>query len=283
MTEPLVLYERQGSLARIALNRPSAGNALNNALVLELDAALRRAEHEIDAKVIVLKARGPDFCMGLDVSDKNVDELLTTPGPQPLPSMDRLLDRERHKARRWEYLYNFPRPTIAQVQGRCWGLGLTLAMCCDICFASEDATFGDPSVALGLLPSNPLWTYFIGIKKTKDILYTGRTLGAREAEALGLINFVVPRERLEAEVTHYAQGVALSPGDGLAWVKEDLNLILEARGVGAAWRFLTEMQVTQTLQLRALAPEEARFFETREAKGLAAAQKELADLLRTSS
>lgn len=280
MAEPLVLYERQGTLALITLDRPEAGNALNNALVREMDAVLRRAEQETDAKVVILRGRGADFCVGLDLADKAVDELIAPPaGGQPLPSMDRLLDRERRRVRRWEYLYNFPRPTIAQVQGRCWGMGLTLAMCCDICFASEDATFADPSAALGLLPTNPLWTYFIGIKKAKDLLCTGRTIGAREAEALGLINFVVPRERLEAEVARYAQGIALSPGDGLAWVKEDLNLILEARGVGAAWRLLSEMQVTHALQLRALAPQEARFFLTRETKGLAAAQKELEDLL----
>ena len=280
MAEPAVLYERRGNLALITLDRPDAGNALNNALVRELDSALRRAEQEIAAKVLVVRARGPDFCVGLDAGDMPVDELVEPPGDKPLPAMDRLLDRERRRMRRWEYLYNFPRPTIVQVQGRCLGMGLTLAMCCDICFASDDATFGDPSVAMGLLPTNPLWTYYVGIKKAKDILYTGRTVGAREAAAIGLINFAVPRERLETEATHYAEGVALSPGDGLAWAKEDLNLVLEARGVGAAWRYLSQVQITQTLQLRALAPEEARFFRTLEAKGPAAAQGELADLLK---
>ncbi|MEK7874197.1 MAG: enoyl-CoA hydratase-related protein [Chloroflexota bacterium] len=279
MAEPFVLYERRGSLALITLNRPDAGNALNNALAQELDAALRRAEQEIDAKVLVLRARGPDFCVGLDLSGEKVDELAQLPTSGTLPSMDKLLDRERRRARRWEYLYNFPRPTVAQVQGRCLGLGLTLAMCCDVCFASEDATFGDPSVALGLLPTNPLWTYFCGIKKAKDLLYTGRTIGAREALSVGIVTSVVPPTRLEAEATRYAESVALSPGDGLAWVKESLNLTLEARGVGAAWRLLSEMQVTQTLQLRAVAPEDGWFFATRNARGLAAAQKELADLL----
>lgn len=282
MPESLVLYERRGSLAFITLNRTDSGNALNDATVSELDAALRRAEQEVDAKVVVLKAGGPDFCVGLDLSGDKVDELAQLPSSQPLPSMEKLLDRERRRARRWEYLYNFPRPTVAQVQGRCLGLGLTLAMCCDVCFASEDATFGDPSVALGLLPTNPLWTYFCGIKKAKDLLYTGRTIGAREALSLGVVTFVAPPTRLEAEATRYAEGVALSPGDGLAWVKESLNLTLEARGVGAAWRLLSEMQVTQTLQLRAVAPEDGWFFATRNAKGLAAARKELADLLSGS-
>ena len=145
-------------------------------------------------------------------------------------------------------------------------------MVCDITIAAEDAIFGDPSLRMGLLPAMPLWSWLIGEKKTKELVYTGRYIDGREAEAICLINRAVPASRLEAEVDTLARGISQSPGDALALVKDSLNANMEARGVGAAWRFTDDMQLV--MQQRTPSPEEFDFYKVRAEKGLKAAIEE---------
>jgi enoyl-CoA hydratase/carnithine racemase len=118
----------------------------------------------------------------------------------------------------------------------------------------------------------PLWTWLIGIKKTKELLYTGRYMDAKEAEQFGLINKAVPRDELEEEVARLAKGISLLPGDGLAPAKDAINSVIEARGLGEAWRFTNNMQLV--MQQRTMEAGEFNFFKVRDKKGLKAALAE---------
>lgn len=270
-----VSYHREDSIARITLNRPDKLNAMDDAMLRDLEAAVLDAEHDIEAKVVVIRAAGTDFSVGADPAVTS-EEL---PDPRAAASLQELMETERRRSRRWESIFNFPRPTIAQVQGRCLGPGFYLAMACDLVFAAEDAVFGDPAVRMGLLPSMPLIIWLVGAKKAREVVYLGRLVGALEAEQMGLINAAVPRERLEAEVNRYAQALNLCPADGLPFVKEAINAALEARGVGEAWRFTSEMGMLARARAPLVEPGQFDFFSVRDQEGPAAAVRKRDALL----
>jgi len=250
-----IIYEKNEGVGWITLNRPEELNAMNDAMLAELDEAFAAAEPDLEVKVVVVKG---------------AFEVLSEPGENL--TIKRRMEAERRRNRRWEYIFNLAKPTIAQVHGHCLGTGCYLAMVCDITIASDDALFGDPLLRMGLLPHMPLWTWLIGIKKTKEILYTGRYMDANEAEHFGLINKAVPRDELEDEVMRLAKGISLLPGDGLAPAKDAINSVMEARGLGAAWRFTNNMQLV--MQQRTMEPGEFNFFKVRDKKGLKAAIEE---------
>ena len=265
-----IIYEKKDGVGYITLNRPDKLNAINDVLLEELDAAFAAAEPDLEVKVVVVKGAGQAFSVGQDLSGVETSEVL--PDPRKPVSRKKQLEAERRRNRRWEYIFNLAKPTIAQVHGYCLGFGCNLAMVCDITIASEDALFGDPSIRMGLLSDMPLWIWLVGIKKTRELLYSGRYITATEAEQFALINKAVPKDKLESEVLKLAKGISLLPGDGLANCKDGINSVMEARGLGEAWRFTNEMQLV--MQQHSREPGEFDFFEVREKKGLKAAIEE---------
>lgn len=266
-----IIYEKRDGICWITLNRPDKLNAMNDAMLEELDAAFATAEPDLEVKVVVIKGAGQAFSVGQDLSGIGTSETLPSESGKDVSTKSRL-EAERRRNRRWEYIFNLAKPTIAQVQGYCLGYGCHLAMVCDITVATEDALFGDASMRMGLLPDMPLWTWLIGLKKTKELLYSGRYMDAKEAEQFGLINKVVSKDKLEEEVTRLAKGISILPGDGLAVSKDAINSAMEARGLGAAWRFTNNMQLI--MQQRAIDHAEFNFFEVRDKKGLETAISE---------
>ncbi|MBI2858312.1 MAG: enoyl-CoA hydratase/isomerase family protein [Chloroflexi bacterium] len=263
MNTETLICQRVGPIATLNLKRVDEINAIDDSAVAELSATLNKLETDIDVKVVIFRASGDSFCDGADPGGKNSDQVLDTDRARRAAPFHDLLEAEMRRMKWWQYLFNFPRVTIAEVQGRCQGSGLYLAMCTDITVASEDAVFGDPSAATGLLTATPLWSYIVGIKKAKDILFTGRHANAAEAAQLGLVSKVVPRSELHAEAERFARAVCLSPGDGLVFAKESLRGAMDARGLGAAWRMLAEMRVLNTLQHRSDAfPRDHKYSET---------------------
>jgi enoyl-CoA hydratase len=262
-----VIYEKRDGIGYITLNRPDKLNAINNAMLEELDRAFAEAEPDLEVKVVVVKGAGPAFSVGQDLSGVDTSEVLPEPGALLTPK--KWLEAERRRNRRWEYIFNLIKPTIAQVHGYCLGWGCNLAMVCDITIASDDAVFGDPSIRMGLLSGMPLWIWLTGIKKAREFLLTGRYISATEAEQFGLVNKVVPRAKLEEEVYRLAKGISLAPGDALANCKDGINAVMEARGLGEAWRFTNEMQII--MQQRTRERDEFDFFAVRDKKGLKAA------------
>ena len=262
-----IIYEKRDGIGYVTLNRPEELNAMNDEMLAEIDALLPQLEMDLEAKVIVFRGAGKDFCVGQDLSGVDTLEVLSEPGEHI--TIKKRMEAERRRNRRWETIFNLAKPTIAQVHGHCLGTGCYLAMVCDMTIAAEDALFGDPLLRMGLLPHMPLWLYLIGIKKTKEMLYTGCYINGVEAEQTGLINRAVPRDELEDEVERLAKGITLLPCDATAPVKDTINSVMEARGLGACWRFTNNMQLV--MQQRQMLPEEFDFFKTRNKEGLKAA------------
>jgi enoyl-CoA hydratase len=260
-----ILYEVKDNIGWITLNRPDKLNAMNDAMLLELDEVLARAEPDLEAKVLVIRGAGRSFSSGQDLGGAGAFEAVPIDPRYRQPTKE-LLEAERRRSRRWEYIFNLAKPTIAQVHGHCLGTGLYLAMICDITIASEDAQFGDPAARMGLLSSMPLWLWLVGARRAREALLTGRYIGGKEAEDWGLINKAMPAKKLDDEVRKWAGGLAQVHGDALAAAKDALNGTMEARGLGAAWRYTTDMQLV--MQGRLPHSEGVAFWETRDKKGL---------------
>jgi enoyl-CoA hydratase len=231
-----VLYEKlAGNLCRITMNRPEVRNAQNRQLTYDLNDAFYAAAHDNDVKVIILAGAGPHFSAGHDLSGKDRDKhydpffLYHSEGRQGAEA--RMSAEEEiylEMCRRWRDL---PKPTIAQVHGKCIAGGLMLAWVCDIIVCSDDAQFSDPVVRMGVCGVE----YFahpweLGARMAKEFLFTGDFLSAQDAYRLGMVNHVYPREKLEEETLALARRIALMPSSALMWTKMAVNQTLECMG-----------------------------------------------------
>jgi len=260
-----IIYEIKDNIGWVTLNRPEKLNAINDEMLRELDEMFVLAEQDLDVKVLVIKGAGRAFSSGQDLSGVDTAETLP-PGPlNKLPSKT-VLEAARRRCRRWEYIFNVCKPTIAQVHGHCLGAGMYLALSCDITIASEDAIFGDPSIRMGILPVFPLLSWLVGVKRADAMLLSGKSVAAKEAERWGLVNKTVRNDQLDAEVRRLAKGLSLVHSDALAITKESLHAAMEARGVGPAWRYTSDMEVL--MQRRTVQPDEFDFEKTRNKIGL---------------
>ncbi len=227
-----LLQAQDGAVRTITTNRPEVLNAQSRILLEELDDAFAAAVEDSTVKVIILAGAGKHFSAGHDLgSPQEMEDQKKTPlEPGFKGEYRRLWERFFENTMRWRDL---PKPTIAQVQGYCIMGGLMIASACDIIIASEDAQFADRAVKWG----GSHVQYFsmpweLGPRKTKEYLFTGDFIGAREAERLGLVNRVVPREKLEAETMAFAQRVAERDPYALKLAKASVNETQDAQG----WR-----------------------------------------------
>lgn len=235
--EVRVRYEvPKDGVARVVLSRPEKKNAQDKAMLYQLDDAFSRATQDDDIKVIILAADGTDFSSGHDLGRTafmgdpfrpiHTQGGFTAKGAEGIYAVEQEVFVEL--CWRWR---NIPKPTIASVHGRSIAGALMLIWPMDLVIASEDATFSDPTVAFGL---NGLeyhdHLYQLGARKAKEILFTGRALSAAEAEAVGMVNKVVPREELESATLEMACTIAERPMFGLKTAKLSINQGLEAQG-----------------------------------------------------
>jgi enoyl-CoA hydratase len=240
--EPVVTYVRQGSVARVALNRPKYRNAQNSKMTYELDSAFTRAVDDDDVKVIVLSGNGEHFCAGHDIGSpgRDVDQTFDRKAViwwdhTDKPGGDLRFARESEvylgMCRRWREI---PKPMIAMVHGACIAGGLMLAWSCDFIVASEDAFFRDPVVAMGI-PGVEFFAHpwVMNPRAAKELLFTGDRLSARRAYELGMVNHVVPREKLEPTVAALAERISAMPRFGLALAKKAVNQAEDLQGLRA--------------------------------------------------
>ena len=219
-----ILADLSEKIFTITLNRPERLNALSPTLLAELRDELDRAATDDAVSVVVIKAAGRAFCVGYDL---NEEDWITSQYPANHPDgVDRAQD-EKDIMRLLDYwlgIWRFPKPIICQVQGACLsGAGELLAVS-DMVVASEHASFGHPAARdLGIPPTVFFWPLTIGMRKTKEMLYTARSMGAEEAERLGLINKCVPADQLEAETRALAEDIAKTPVDHLMILKKSAN------------------------------------------------------------
>lgn len=234
-----LIYEHLGEgVARLTLNRPEKLNAMSPQLLSELDRVLDTFERDAEAAVLIIRGAGRAFCTGFDI----------TPRPEGggLGEFSVTTDRLGLKKiiERWQRLWSLAKPTIAQVHGYCLAGATELVGHCDIVIAAEDAQFGHPAGrALGVIPTLSLWPYLIGMRKTKELLFTGDLLSAQEALEWGLINRVVPRERLDEETLAFARRVAMVPLDLLTLHKAAVNRFFEIMGLRAAEQSAADIDV----------------------------------------
>lgn len=240
MTYKTIRYETPADrIARIVLARAERRNAQNIEMLYELNDAFDRAAHDDDVKVIILAADGPHFSSGHDLADETKIEDFSTVTPwggfgQPAAEGRQAREEEYYLGfcRRWR---DIPKPTIAEAQGKTIAGGLMLVAICDLIVASADATFSDPTVAFGVNGvewfSHP-WDF--GIRKAKELLFTGGMLGAEEARAVGFVNRVVPREELQASTLALATRIAARPAMGLRLAKMAVNQAQDSQGLQTA-------------------------------------------------
>jgi enoyl-CoA hydratase len=205
----------------LTLNRPAKLNALSVELVEALVAAVNAAEADPRVRVIVIQGAGRAFSAGYDLTEEAEGWVGGTTQWRALLATDiaatlRILD--------------CPKPVIAQVHGYALAGGLELAMACDLIVAAEGTRLGEPEIRYGSAPVTLLMPYLIGQKKTRELLFTGDLIDAAEAERIGLINRVVPMDRLEAEVDGLADRLARTPPAVMGPTKLMLNRAMDAAG-----------------------------------------------------
>jgi enoyl-CoA hydratase/carnithine racemase len=234
MSYDTIIYEQpEERIVRITLNRPAKLNAMSPELLGELDEALTAFERDREARVLVVRGAGRAFSAGYDLTSGGES------GGRFTVTEDRW--RMRKLVERWQRLWNLPKPTIAQVHGYCLAGATELAGHCDIVFAAEDAEFGHPAGrTLGVIPTLSMWPYLIGMRRTKEFLFTGDSMTAAQALEYGLVNRVYPRERLDEETLAYARRVAKVPVDMLTLHKAATNRFFELMGVYAAEQSASE-------------------------------------------
>lgn len=240
-SQAVVLYERRGDVALVTLNRPHRHNAINAALNHFLGAAIRRAEAE-DVAVVVLTGAGEKaFCAGGDMLEMSGVE----PGAEPLPAREDRLDG-------YDVLTDTPLPVIAAINGYCFGGGARLAVSCDIRLAAEHASFRLPGVEYGLVVTAAMLPRLVGTSKAKEWIYTARRFEAAEALAAGLLSAVYPADALLPAALAMAQTIA-SHSRGA--VRESKRVIDAATLHGEA----VAMEEAANRVLRGSAEQTARF------------------------
>jgi enoyl-CoA hydratase len=235
-----VRYAVRGSTAVVTMDRPEYRNAQNSAMTYALDAAFQRAVDDDEVSVIVLAGAGKHFSAGHDIGTPGRDLDVHFDNTAVMwwdhvgkDGGDFRYAREMEvylgMCRRWR---DIPKPIVAMVQGACIAGGLMLAFVCDLIVASDDAFFGDPVVRMGI----PGVEYFahpwvIGSRAAKEILFTGDRFSAQRAYEWGMVNRVVPADRLETETLAIAERIAAMPRFGLALTKRAVNQCEDAMGM----------------------------------------------------
>lgn len=192
-----IVVEIHGSVGLIRLNRPKALNALNSALIAELNVALDEFEKDPNIGALVLTGSDKAFAAGADIKELHA-----------LTYMDAYLS---DTIASWERLSYFRKPAIAAVAGFALGGGCELAMMCDFILAAENAKFGQPEIKLGITPGaggTQRLTRVVGKAKAMEMCLTGRMMDAQEAERAGLISRIVPAENLLEEAMKAAATIA---------------------------------------------------------------------------
>jgi enoyl-CoA hydratase len=234
-----LIYETpESGIARIWLNRPEARNAQDTHLLYELNDAFDAAMADDAVKVVILAAKGPHFSAGHDLREGDLAAAEAAHKRVGTWSADNWAGAEAYYSREKEIYEGFCRrwrdlakPTIASVQGKVIAGGLLLVWPCDFVIASENATFQDNTLYMGI-PGVEFFAHAweLGIRKAKEFLMTGLPLNAAEAQAAGMVNRVVANETLEAETLAFARTIADKPSFALKLAKDAINATFHAQG-----------------------------------------------------
>lgn len=207
-----ITFSQTDAIGILTLNTPEKINALSTQKIREMIDVLERISSDESVKVLILRASGKHFCAGHDLSEM-VD--------QGTKEYKFIFDQ---CTRMMMMLHEIPQPVIGQIQGIATAAGCQLAAWCDLLVAADNARFSTPGVKIGLFCTTPMVaiTRAIGRKAAMEMLLTGREFLAEEAKSLGLVNRIVPLERLETETMALAQEISQASGFALAIGKQGL-------------------------------------------------------------
>jgi enoyl-CoA hydratase len=241
-TEAPVRYEVREAVAWIVMDRPRFNNAQNSQMTYAIDDAFRRAVDDDAVRAIVLAGEGKHFSAGHDIGTpgrdvaKSFDRRLLFADHVNKPAAEMLYTREQEvylgMCRRWR---DAPKPTVAAVQGACVAGGLMLAWVCDLIVATEDAYFQDPVVRMGI-PGVEYFAHAFELppRIAKEFLLLGERMTAARAHQFGMVNRIVPRDRLVEETQEIAAKLAAQPRLGAWLTKQAINQVEDLRGKRAA-------------------------------------------------
>jgi enoyl-CoA hydratase/carnithine racemase len=228
---PKVLYENDGRIARVTLNRPEVLNAIDDDLPRELADAVERADNDPSVHVIVLAGAGRAFCAGYDLmhyaQEHGENRYIQDMPWDPMRDYAFMMRNTEH----FMSLFRSKRPVICKVHGFAVAGGSDIALCSDMVVMAEDARIGYmPARAWGC-PTTAMWVYRLGAEKAKRMLFTGDKIDGKEAERIGLVLKAVPADRLDAEVDALAHRLASVPQNQLMMQKLMINQALANMGL----------------------------------------------------
>lgn len=242
---------RSGRLLRITLNRPEALNAVNLRMHEELAEVFAYAARDPQSDVVVLTGAGRAFSAGGDLD--HVAHNAANP---------HLFDEELRLAKRIVFaMLDLDKPLVCRLNGHAVGLGATLALLCDVIFASDSAKIGDPHVAIGLVAGDGgavIWPQRMGLCRAKEYLLTGELLTAPKAAEFGLINHCLPAAELDAAVDAFCERLLQGSRNAIRWTKVLLNLELKriataVMDAGIAYEAVAQRSADHREGIRALA------------------------------
>ena len=232
---PVLLSDDLGHIRRLTLNRPRSLNALDHALLEALDDAFAAAAYDDDVRVLILRGAGRAFCAGYDLN-QDADE-----GEKGAAEWHREIQRDSARLLR---ILEHRKPVIASVHSYCLAGGTDLMLACDLAVAADDAYFGYVDVRFGSGVVSMLLPWIVGVRTAKELVFTGEDrIPADEALRIGLVNRVVPRDRLDDATLALAEEIAKNEPFVVQTMKASINRVWEVAGLRAALEANTELDV----------------------------------------
>jgi trans-feruloyl-CoA hydratase/vanillin synthase len=215
-----IIVENEDGITWVSLNRPEKRNAMSPELHYEMDNALAELAVDPDTKILVITGAGEAFCAGQDLK-LYFRDTATNPA-------ERWRSNEAAHSWFWERLTTFPKPTIAMVNGYCFGGGLTPVCACDFAIAAEDALFGLSEINWGILPGGYVSWNIANVMSFRDAMHyavTGDTFDGKKAEELRFVTFSVPKERLREATVEYARKLMEKNPAAVRFTKEAIRAV----------------------------------------------------------
>ena len=236
MTYETLIYQTDGRIATITLNRPEKFNTIRPPMWDELEDGIGRANRDLEVHVIILQGAGHSFCAGFDFSGNlehfdvaglEMDPAKWDPGHDMIMATSPFLG----PVPKFMSIWHSSKPVIAKVHGWCVGGGSEMALCADFVVASDDARFGTPYARVWGCHLTGMWIYRLGLTKAKRYALTGDSVSGKEAAEIGLINEFCPADQLEERTRYWAERMAKIPITQLAAMKLIVNQAYDNMGL----------------------------------------------------
>ena len=235
-----LLYETEGRIASITLNRPERLNAIARGMPQEMREAVEKANDDNDVHCIILTGAGRSFCAGYDLVDFAENRNRASGGQDAaLGPWDPMVDFAMMHRNTQDFmsLWRSNKPTIAKVRGHAVAGGSDIALCCDLVVMADDAKIGYPPSRVWGVPTPMMWVYRLGAERAKRMLFTGDLITGKEALAMGLVLESVPEPELNERVVALATRISAVPKNQLMMMKLVVNQSVESMGLAQTQMF----------------------------------------------